>query len=135
MEDSLTSSKPLVLLAADDEDFLLIIELSLEHVGFAGRLQTVRSAADLTEWLRGGAIPALIILDLHCDQKELRDALTGLKANRSYESIPVVVLSTYASEGDMPLEVFPHHCYKQKPVTFEGWCACMEDILSKLHLS
>jgi hypothetical protein len=43
MEDSLPSPKPLVLLAADDEDFILIISLSLEHVGFAHftRLQRI----------------------------------------------------------------------------------------------
>lgn len=122
---------PIILLGEDDEDFHLIMRLALEHAGFSGLLQTVRTAADLTLWLRDREVPALIIMDLHLPPNEWRATLRAVKEEKRYQVTPVYVFTTCRDRETRPLEPLPNCSYLQKPMSFEGWCACMEEILSK----
>ena len=63
--------------------------------------------------------PDLILLDLNLPKKTGVEVLTEIKADQSLKLIPVVILSTSASQEDIILSYSLHaNCYITKPVDF-----------------
>jgi two-component system, chemotaxis family, response regulator Rcp1 len=73
--------------------------------------------------------PDLILLDLNLPKKDGREVLAEIKENPSLKSIPVVVLTTSASEADILRSYRLHaNCYITKPVGLEGFLEVVESI-------
>src|SRR5580704_1671275 len=73
--------------------------------------------------------PDLILLDLNLPKKDGREVLEEIKANPSLKSIPVVVLTTSASEADILRSYRLHaNCYITKPVGLEGFLEVVQSI-------
>lgn len=123
--------KPVILLAEDDDDFLLIIKLALQHAGFSGSLQAVQTAGDLILRVRDGEEPDLVVLDLHNAQNDWPSTLRALKGEGRHPGIPVYVFTTFRDLETRPLESFPGCVYLRKPMSFPEWCACMQEVLAK----
>jgi two-component system, chemotaxis family, response regulator Rcp1 len=66
--------------------------------------------------------PDLILLDLNLPKKDGREVLEEIKASSTLGSIPVVILTTSASEADI-FESYRLHanCYITKPVDLDGF--------------
>ena len=61
--------------------------------------------------------PDLILLDLNLPKKDGREVLAEIKENSTLKSIPVVILTTSASEADSLRSSRLHeNCYLAKPV-------------------
>jgi two-component system, chemotaxis family, response regulator Rcp1 len=73
--------------------------------------------------------PDLILLDLNLPKKDGREVLAELKGNPALKSIPVVILTTSASEADI-LGSYQRHanCYITKPVDLEGFLKVVKSI-------
>jgi CheY-like chemotaxis protein len=73
--------------------------------------------------------PDLILLDLNLPKKDGREVLQEIKESPTLKSIPVVVLTTSASEADI-LRSYRHHanCYITKPVGLEGFLEVVRSI-------
>lgn len=73
--------------------------------------------------------PDLILLDLNLPKKDGRELLRELKASEILRSIPIVILTTSASEVDV-LESYRLHanCYITKPVDLEGFLKVVKSI-------
>jgi two-component system, chemotaxis family, response regulator Rcp1 len=73
--------------------------------------------------------PDLILLDLNLPKKDGREVLAELKESPVLKSIPVVILTTSASEGDIHGS-YQHHanCYITKPVDLEGFLKVVKSI-------
>jgi two-component system, chemotaxis family, response regulator Rcp1 len=73
--------------------------------------------------------PDLILLDLNLPKKDGREVLSELKESPTLKSIPVVILTTSASEADI-LASYQHHanCYITKPVDLEGFLKVVKSI-------
>jgi two-component system, chemotaxis family, response regulator Rcp1 len=73
--------------------------------------------------------PDLILLDLNLPKKDGRQVLAALKESPILKSIPVVILTTSASETDI-LGSYQHHanCYITKPVDLEGFLKVVKSI-------
>lgn len=73
--------------------------------------------------------PDLILLDLNLPKKDGREILAEIKADASLQTIPVVVLTTSASEADI-LQSYQLHanCYITKPVDLEGFMTVVKSI-------
>jgi chemotaxis family two-component system response regulator Rcp1 len=73
--------------------------------------------------------PDLILLDLNLPKKDGRQVLAELKESAALKSIPVVILTTSASEVDI-LGSYLHHanCYITKPVDLEGFLKVVRSI-------
>jgi chemotaxis family two-component system response regulator Rcp1 len=73
--------------------------------------------------------PDLILLDLNLPKKDGREVLSELKQSPSLKSIPVVILTTSASEADIHGS-YQHHanCYITKPVDLEGFLKVVKSI-------
>jgi chemotaxis family two-component system response regulator Rcp1 len=73
--------------------------------------------------------PDLILLDLNLPKKDGREVLSELKESPTLKSIPVVILTTSASEADIHGS-YQHHanCYITKPVDLDGFLKVVKSI-------
>ena len=73
--------------------------------------------------------PDLVLLDLNLPKKDGREVLEEIKENPALKCIPVVILTTSASETDIQGS-YQHHanCYITKPVDLEGFLKVVKSI-------
>jgi chemotaxis family two-component system response regulator Rcp1 len=73
--------------------------------------------------------PDLILLDLNLPKKDGREVLAELKESPALKCIPVVILTTSASETDIQGS-YQHHanCYITKPVDLDGFLKVVKSI-------
>jgi two-component system, chemotaxis family, response regulator Rcp1 len=73
--------------------------------------------------------PDLILLDLNLPKKDGREVLDEIKQSPALKSIPVVILTTSASEADILRSYRLHaNCYITKPVGLEGFLEVVKSI-------
>jgi chemotaxis family two-component system response regulator Rcp1 len=73
--------------------------------------------------------PDLILLDLNLPKKDGREVLQEIKASETLKSIPVVVLTTSASNQDILQSYMLHaNCYINKPVNLDGFLKVVKTI-------
>jgi two-component system, chemotaxis family, response regulator Rcp1 len=73
--------------------------------------------------------PDLILLDLNLPRKDGREVLEEIKENPALKSIPVVILTTSASDEDVLRSYQLHaNCYIAKPVDLEGFLKVIKSI-------
>ena len=64
--------------------------------------------------------PDFILLDLNLPKIDGREVLTKIKSDSNLKCIPVVVLTTSESEGDVASSYAQHaNCYIKKPLDFD----------------
>jgi chemotaxis family two-component system response regulator Rcp1 len=73
--------------------------------------------------------PDLILLDLTLPKKDGREVLEEIKESPTLKSIPIVILTTSASEEDI-LQSYRLHanCYITKPVDLDGFLKVVKSI-------
>ena len=142
MEENSNSSHGVILMADSDLDYHLIIQCTLEEVGFRGMVQGVSDGDELMEYLhrRGkynsALTPDLIILDLNMPERDGRSALLEIKSDPSLHRIPVVVMTNSASEQDIHFcSRFRKCSFSRKPVSFAQWTRKFQDILTENFMS
>ncbi len=75
--------------------------------------------------------PDLILLDLKLPRKQGREVLAEIKADERLMKIPVVVLTSSASEEDIARAYRRHaNCYFTKPVDLEQFLRVLQSIES-----
>jgi CheY-like chemotaxis protein len=73
--------------------------------------------------------PDLILLDLNLPKKDGREVLAEIKESPTLKSIPVVILTTSASEEDILRSYLLHaNCYITKPVGIDGFLKVVNSI-------
>jgi two-component system, chemotaxis family, response regulator Rcp1 len=73
--------------------------------------------------------PDLILLDLNLPKKDGREVLKEIKENDTLKSIPIVILTTSASEADILRSYRLHaNCYITKPVGLDGFLKVVNSI-------
>jgi two-component system, chemotaxis family, response regulator Rcp1 len=73
--------------------------------------------------------PDLILLDLNLPKKDGREVLAEIKESSELKTIPVVILTTSASEADILRSYQLHaNCYITKPVGLEGFLQVVHSI-------
>jgi chemotaxis family two-component system response regulator Rcp1 len=73
--------------------------------------------------------PDLILLDLNLPKKDGREVLKEIKESEALMSIPVVILTTSASEGDVLRSYRLHaNSYITKPVDLDGFLRVVKSI-------
>jgi two-component system response regulator len=73
--------------------------------------------------------PDLILLDLNLPKKDGKEVLTEIKESPTLKSIPVVILTTSASEADILRSYQLHaNCYITKPVDLNGFLEVIKSI-------
>jgi chemotaxis family two-component system response regulator Rcp1 len=73
--------------------------------------------------------PDLILLDLNLPRKDGREVLAEIKESPALKTIPVVILTTSASEEDILRSYQLHaNCYITKPVGLDGFLTVVRSI-------
>jgi two-component system, chemotaxis family, response regulator Rcp1 len=73
--------------------------------------------------------PDLILLDLNLPRKDGRQVLEEIKVNPALMTIPIVILTTSASEEDVLRSYRLHaNCYISKPVDLDGFLKVIKSI-------
>jgi chemotaxis family two-component system response regulator Rcp1 len=133
-----TQGRPIEILLVEDSpsDTDLTVE-ALESAKIANRLSIVEDGVQAMEFLRrqGDSAkaprPDLILLDLNLPRKDGRAVLQEIKADKTLQNIPVVVLTTSQAEKDV-LQAYSLHanCYIVKPVDFRQFLEVIKAIES-----
>jgi chemotaxis family two-component system response regulator Rcp1 len=136
MESIGTDAKPMEVLLV--EDSLGDVRLTREAFKTAKVLVNMHVASDGTEAMaflrreQGHADaprPDLILLDLNLPKKDGREVLEEIKQSPTLKSIPVVILTTSASDADILKSHMLHaNCYITKPVDLKGFLNVVKSI-------
>jgi chemotaxis family two-component system response regulator Rcp1 len=136
METIGTDAMPIEILLVEDSpgDVRLTREAFQDaklHINF----HVASDGAEAMAFLRregkhaNGPRPDLILLDLNLPKKDGREVLAEIKQNPDLKTIPVVVLTTSASEEDVLRSYMLHaNCYITKPVDLEGFLKMVKSI-------
>ena len=126
----MTSSKPIVILMADDDpDDRLLAQDALSECKLANDLRFVENGEQLLDYLNrrgnfsnGSAPrPGLILLDLNMPRKDGREALREIKLDPELRRIPVIVLTTSKADTDISkIYELGANSFISKPVTFDS---------------
>jgi CheY-like chemotaxis protein len=114
-----------ILLVEDNEADVMLTQRALTKLGVQARLQVAGDGIEALHYLRHKPpyaetqLPDLILLDLNMPRMDGRQLLLELKRDENLKIIPVVILSTSASERDVH-EVYRGYAnsYLTKPLEF-----------------
>ncbi|ACY17281.1 response regulator [Haliangium ochraceum] len=114
-----------ILLVEDNPaDVDLTLE-AFEQSGVRGTLHVATDGVDALRFLRRegeyaeAPRPAMVLLDLNLPRKDGREVLTEIKQDQGLRNIPVVILSSSASDDDVLASYRLHaNSYIQKPSSF-----------------
>jgi chemotaxis family two-component system response regulator Rcp1 len=97
-----------ILLVEDNVGDIRLVEEAFNETGLPHRLHAVGNGVQAMAFLRregrkyaDAPRPDLILLDLNMKQKDGRETLAEIKADRHLRSIPVVILTGSAHERDI----------------------------------
>ena len=121
-----------ILVADDDADDRLLIKDAFDENGVSNPLAFVNDGEELMDYLhrrgvyeelQGAPLPGLILLDLNMPKKDGRMALEEIKADKTLQRLPVVVLTTSKADEDVQRTYgLGVSSFVTKSVTFDGLC-------------
>ena len=124
-----------VLLVEDNPGDVRLTREAFRDAKMHLELHVVNDGVEAMEFLlrqgefRESTRPDLILLDLNLPRKDGREVLAEIKNHETLKSIPVVVLTTSASDADIEKSYLLHaNCYISKPVELEGFLAVVQSI-------
>jgi len=86
-----------ILVAEDDADDRYLLEMAFRDNGYQEKILFVKDGDEVISTLIGlppDELPQLVVLDLNMPRKGGKQTLREIRANRMYDSIPVIILST-----------------------------------------
>jgi CheY-like chemotaxis protein len=119
-----------ILLVEDNKADALLIQEALRQVTSGHVVDHVDDGERALAHLRGGGQrPDLVLLDLNLPRLDGREVLTAMKGDPDLRAIPVIVLSTSSSPGDVA-DCYARHAnsYLVKPMHLEELGAVMRAI-------
>jgi chemotaxis family two-component system response regulator Rcp1 len=136
MESIGSDAKPMeVLLVEDSAGDVRLTREALKDAKVHVHLQVASDGIEAMAFLKheGQHVhaprPDLILLDLNLPKKDGRQVLEEIKQSPSLKSIPVVILTTSASEADILRSYMLHaNCYITKPVDLNGFLDVVKSI-------
>jgi chemotaxis family two-component system response regulator Rcp1 len=124
-----------VLLVEDSPGDVRLTQEALKDAKVHLNLQIARDGIEAMSLLKqeGGYAnsprPDLILLDLNLPRKDGREVLREIKESPTLKSIPVVILTTSASNADILQSYMLHaNCYITKPVNLDGFIKVVKTI-------
>jgi two-component system, chemotaxis family, response regulator Rcp1 len=124
-----------VLLVEDSPGDVRLTREAFKDAKVLINLHVASDGAEAMAFLRretehaNAARPDLILLDLNLPKKDGREVLQEIKENPALKTIPVVILTTSASEADILRSYRLHaNCYITKPVDLPGFLEVVKSI-------
>jgi len=124
-----------ILLIEDSPTDVVIVREALSEAGIPCKIYHVEDGTEGMDFLlkQGKYVsaprPDLILLDLNLPRKNGHEVLTEIKANQELEAIPIIVLTTSASEQDIFRSYDQHaNFYIVKPLGFNNFVDAIKSI-------
>jgi chemotaxis family two-component system response regulator Rcp1 len=124
-----------VLLVEDSPGDVRLTREALKDAKVRINLHIARDGAEAMAFLKNEGEytqvprPDLILLDLNLPKKDGREVLKEIKESEVLKSIPVVILTTSASDADILRSYLLHaNCYITKPVDLKGFLTVVKSI-------
>ncbi len=116
-----------ILVIEDNEQNLYLVNFILEHHGY--EVIQVRDGAAALD-AACGSQPDLILLDIQLPEMDGYTVARLLRANRGFESIPIIAVTSYAMVGDRE-KAIEAGCtgYIEKPINPDTFIGEMERYL------
>ena len=118
-----------ILLVEDNRDDIELVRIAFERAGVANRLEVARGGEEALQRLLGGTLPlpVLLLLDLRLPKVGGLEVLRRLREDPRTRLLPVVVLTTSQTDGDM-VESYRlgANSYIRKPVDMDQFIAAMQ---------
>lgn len=118
-----------ILLVEDNRDDIELVRIAFERAGVANRLEVARDGEEALQRLLGGTLPlpVLLLLDLRLPKVGGLEVLRRLREDPRTRLLPVVVLTTSQTDGDM-VESYRlgANIYIRKPVDMDQFIAAMQ---------
>ena len=133
--DSMKVKLVSILLAEDQEADIELVRQATKGSKIYNTLYVVRNGIELMSFLRKEneykdvPTPDLILLDLNMPLKSGREALAEIRADPALTHLPIVVMTSSATEEDI-LKSYQLHasCYVQKPLTMAEFEKVVQNI-------
>ncbi len=124
-----------ILFVEDNEGDILLTCDAFEASKFFSKLSIVRDGKEAIDFLSkqgnypNAEEPNLLLLDINLPRKNGHEVLQFVKENSNLMHIPVIMLSSSASEDDINLS-YGHHanCYITKPIDAEKYMNVVDKI-------
>ncbi len=124
-----------IMLVEDNPGDIRLTEEALKESGLRVNLRVARDGLEALSVLRGEGLhaarphPDLILLDLNMPRMDGRELLGIIKSDILLKRIPVVVLTTSASDQDVERAYDLHaNCYITKPVDLDRFMDIVHSI-------
>lgn len=125
-----------VLLADDDADDVMVIQMLFAEASPEHGINFVRNGEEVISYLRRegqwkkSPRPSLILLDLNMPKLDGFEVLKEIKADRDLCTIPVIVLSTSSADSDIQHAFQLGACsFITKPANFEKFRELMQQFV------
>ena len=123
------------LLVEDDRSHADLVMLSMEENGVTNPVEHVSDGAEAMAFLRregryaDAERPDVVLLDLNLPKLSGHEVLEQIKSDPELHEIPVVILTTSASETDRARAYAKHvNSFLTKPVDFEQFRQMVRDL-------
>ncbi len=116
-----------VVLVEDNEADVYLVSMALREAGFPGDLTVFRDGEDAVASFRkaaasGSEIPEMILLDLNLPRIDGKAVVEMLRANRAFDHVPVMLLSSTISPADAArAQEFRSCIYTTKPSSLDAF--------------
>ena len=134
MTDMIARPAEILLVEDNPSDVRLAVEV-FKHVKGRNKLTVAKDGFEALAILRregryaGAARPDIVLLDLNLPNKDGREVLAEIKADRNLRSIPVIALTTSRTREDVLMAYDLHaNCYITKPVDLDQFLAVVKSI-------
>ena len=127
-----------ILLVEDDKNDIFLMRRAFDNAGFLNPLHIVHNGQQAVHYLEGAGefgqrdkypLPGLMLLDLKMPLMDGFDVLAWLRAQKQFNALPVVVLSSSKLDSDIDksreLGVYD---YRVKPQNFEDLVRLLDDV-------
>jgi CheY-like chemotaxis protein len=126
-----------ILLVEDNEGDILLTKEALREVSSIKDISVVRDGKEAIHFLfktgvhSNAPLPDLVLLDINLPKVDGKVVLKTIKQDPVLRTLPVIVLTTSASEKDI-IDAYTHfaNCYITKPVDYSSFMKVIKSVES-----
>jgi CheY-like chemotaxis protein len=121
-----------ILLIEDDADDIELLKDALEQNAVNCHIDVVMEGDKAIPWLeKSSSLPDVIVMDFNLPRLHGREILLQIRDSKNFSSIPLLVLTTSASQDDMQYAFsMGANKFITKPNTMQGFNMTVEAIVS-----
>lgn len=126
-----------ILLVEDNEGDIILTREALREISAVKDISVVKDGREAIHFLfktgshENAPVPDLVLLDINLPKVDGKEVLKTIKQDPLLRKLPVIVLTTSASEKDI-IDAYTHYanCYITKPVDYSSFMKVIQSVES-----